>query len=217
MPTCENCGHKESGRYFKDKICPNCKESQFPTMITSRNSKPILESEESLIGDTLDNVEKETNSYSGILGNSHKVEEIKESEESYSIPTMETFDRLEKLEESEDFDKITLTSSEWKVLTIEIYVTVESMLKNLNPEFYSSQTAQNLRNLNAKLSAIVLSAKKVNPMRILLLTNFLYILPAIRGLGKKKEEKEIIPEKPKRREPTKKEIEQNPNTVFYKS
>lgn len=213
MPTCDSCGFKESGRYFKNKRCPKCDEKQFPNIKSSKD-KPVLFTDEPI----LDNYEKEVNNYNGLLGVSANLPLPQTSEtipemDSYSIPSL---DKLEAIQTKEDFETVLLTSSEWKVLTIEIYLTIESMLKKLNPEFYNSPTAQNLRDLNAKLTAIVLSAKRVNPLKILILTNFLYIIPAFKGLAKKKdkEEKEEIEESPKVEK--KKVDSKNPNDEFYK-
>lgn len=213
MPSCKECGHRQSGRYFLNKVCPKCGEKQFPNIKSSKD-KPVLFGDEPI----LDNYEKEENNYNGLLGISSSLPLPQTSEtipqsDTYDIPS---FDKLESIETKEDFDTVLLTSSEWKVLTVEIYITIEGMLKNLNPEFYNSPTAQNLRDLNAKLTAIVLSAKRVNPLKILILTNFLYILPAFKGLAKKrkKEEKEEIVESPKPKK-VKKDSE-NPNDEYYK-
>lgn len=187
MPTCDNpeCGYKESGRYFKNKVCPKCDKPQFPSRANSIDDIP-----ESPILEDLsfnDMATKSDSEYGGFLGNSDNSNYANYNEtESYGIPEMSSLDKLDNVQDSSDIGKVVLSSSEWRLLTLEIYGTIESMLKTANPEFYNSESAQNLRNLNARLSAIVLSSKEVNPMRILLLTNIIYILPALRGLNKKK-------------------------------
>lgn len=206
MPTCE-CGHKESGRYFLGKVCPKCNKAQFSDTMTSVKNKPILFSTEKFVKQ--EEIIEEKPKFNGLLSKS----EIFETEEmsDYSIPKLEP--DLEKLEKI-GLEKITLSVDDWKLLTIEIYGVANEMLFDLNPEYYTSKTARKLRDLNVKLSAIVLSSKKVNPMRILLFTNLLYILPALKGLvtsrKKEKTESKETTEKTKR-----KKIIKDSNEEFY--
>lgn len=200
MPTCE-CGYKESGRYFKGKVCPKCNEPQFPKNISSAKKKKVLFSEESFVKQEQKEIEPTTN-FNGLL-TKPTIEKTGMIEE-YSIPELQPdLAKLESIEKS-SINKIVLSADEWKLLTIEIYTVAHEMLRELNPEYYDSKTAQKLRDLNAKLSSIVLSSKEVNPIRILLFTNLLYVLPALKGIvpkrkrKKEKEEKETIIEKPKR-------------------
>lgn len=207
MPTCE-CGFKESGRYFKGKVCPKCGEPQFPDTISSSSKKPVLFATESFVKQEKEIIEESTN-FNGLLTKPLKQETYQTDE--YSIPQLDT--DLEKIEDK-DIDKITLSVDDWKLLTIEIYGVAHEMLRDMNPEYYDSKTAQKLRDLNARLSAIVLSSKEVNPIRILIFTNLLYCLPALKSLvpsRRKKTEKEEKEKEPKRKILSRKE----PNSEFY--
>lgn len=206
MPTCQ-CGFKESGRYFKGKICPKCSEPQFPDTISSATKKPVLFATDSFVKQEKEVIE-ENSSFNGLLTKPTIAKET--IDESYSIPQLEP--DLEKLD-SVSINKIILSAKEWELLTLEVYSVAHEMLRDLNPEYYDSKTAEKLRDLNAKLASIVLSSKEVNPVRILLFTNLLYCLPALKGLVPKRKQKE---KDEKKSDKTKRKTkEPQPNNEFY--
>ena len=68
-----------------------------------------------------------------------------------------------------------------------------------------------------KAIALILFGEMTKKQKILLLTNFLYVLPALKGLGKGRKKKEDeIEVKAKKPEPRKKRNkDENPNNEFF--
>jgi len=188
MPTCKNCGHKKSGAYFKNKICPNCDElqeidtKQFdfdieeqPNMFeTEELDETIIVQEPVLLDDSYrmvtEDLISEESDLEGITD-----EPITDGE----IPI------------GKEKPKFTFSKKTWLIMVARMYKLLDKMLFNLNPEFYGSEEAQELREINAELVSLVLEAKEINPMFLLILGNLLYISPAIIGLFRTKEEDEL--------------------------
>jgi hypothetical protein len=173
MPTCQNCGHSKSGQWFKGKICPNCEEPQEKNNIIEKTDLKKMETETII-------EQKETNDLEDFFVEDNS-KELYGEEYSSELPQEEIV---------EEKAKTTLDIETWEILTAEIYSTANEMLKDLNPDFYNSNKAKKLQETNAKLSAVILADKEVNPIVLLAFSNILYILPAIKGLFKKEEIKE---------------------------
>lgn len=173
MPTCIKCGHSKSGQWFKNKKCPVCNESQETDKI-----------KESTITNNVQNVvieEKEEKDDLEELFNTSQDSDLYGED----IPTIS-----EETEEKPKTQKTTLDAEMWETLTTELYRTANELLKPLNPEFYESKQAESLVKTNAKMSAVILADKEVNPLVLLAFSNILYILPAIKGLFKKDKKEE---------------------------
>lgn len=177
MPTCKKCNFSKSGKWFKNKICPECNElqeidiTQFDFDINDEtdfnNSEELLiKPTEALLEDSYEMITEES------------LLEDQEKEITIGEPLI---DKTEK-------EKFSFSKKTWLIMVARIYKTLDKMLYKLNPTFYASDEAKELRDMNAEIMSMVLEEKEVNPILLLILGNLLYISPAIVGLFSAKDE-----------------------------